>query len=633
MLLALLITPWVIKFAFKIGATDSPDERKVHKKVMPRIGGLAVFVSMALSIPLSIVLFPELLEELLLNLNKTALLAFSFTAIFALGFWDDMKNLSPEIKFGIQFAIAAVIYFAGFKISMITHPFGDGLLNVELIDFPLTLLWIVGVTNAFNLIDGLDGLASGVAAIACLSIFTVSALAGQVWPAVLALVLAGALIGFLRYNFNPAKIFLGDSGSLFIGFALALLSIQSTTKITTGFALLFPVLVLALPITDTIISMVRRFLGSYLERNPSKDESILKKIHFMFRPDRAHIHHQLISLGLTHRNAVLCLYGVSVLFAISAFSLSLLMSREGLAAVAILSGVLLFVGVKKLSYHEIAIFNNGLMMPLYERWIINRSVYLYLVDLFFIAAAGMLSYILISTINSGLDTFIQNEIILMLSLASQMVAFWVLGLYKDDIRQFGIGNALHIVSAVAYAVGLSGVVIYFAGFTNIPVLFVFLVMNFYVLLSFVLGFRVMYRALRFWFNREKRTGERVLIYGANDNGLMLLNKLNHSPEMQMKIIGFLDDDQKLEGKIINGYPILGNHWKLSKTLEKQKIDSILICKEEMKSEDLNRIKDIAHSKGVQVKWLHISMESIFKLPKPASGNMWPVSSDTAVSSN
>ena len=123
LLLALLITPWVIRFAFKIGATDTPDERKVHTKVMPRIGGLAVFISMALSIPLSIVLFPELLEEMLLNLNKTALLGFSFIVIFALGFWDDLKSLTPEVKFGVQFAVAALIYFAGFKISMITHPF------------------------------------------------------------------------------------------------------------------------------------------------------------------------------------------------------------------------------------------------------------------------------------------------------------------------------------------------------------------------------------------------------------------------------------------------------------------------------------------------------------------------------
>jgi len=185
---------------------------------------------------------------------------------------------------------------------------------------------------------------------------------------------------------------------------------------------------------------------------------------------------------------------------------------------------------------------------------------------------------------------------------------------------------------VAYAVALSGVVIYFSGYTNLPLLFVFLVMNFYVLLSFILGFRVMYRALRFWFNREKKTGERVLIYGANDNGLMLLNKLNHSPEMQMKIIGFLEDDEKLEGKLINGYPILGNHWNLVKTLEKQRIDSILICKDDIKSEDLNRIKDIAYSKGVQVKWLHINLENIFNMPK-SNVNMWPVPSDTVVSSN
>ncbi|HET6528795.1 MAG TPA: MraY family glycosyltransferase, partial [Balneolaceae bacterium] len=436
LILSLIITPWVIKFALQINAVDNPGGRKIHTSVTPRLGGLAVFSSVVVSVGFIFVLFPELAAPIEAVAWQTYIILFCFLSIFLLGFWDDLNSLKPGIKFGIQFIIAAAVYFAGFKISNITNPVGSGMLNVEMIDFPLTLLWIVGITNAFNLIDGLDGLASGVATIASISIFTVSALEGEFLIAMLALTMAGALVGFLRYNFSPAKIFLGDSGSLFIGFSMALMSIQSTTKTSTGFALLFPMLVLGFPITDTLISMLRRFLGSYMpERSMGKSKSLAGKIHEMFTPDSSHIHHQLLSLGLTHRNTVLLLYFVSAFFALGAFAVTQVQNFEVLLIIGLLVGLVIFHGLKKLRYREIAIFNNGMMLPIYEKWILNRVLFLGLIDLVFVAASYTLSYKLLYGINPSSVQFLNFEQVLIMVIFVQLFTFWITGLYREKIKQ------------------------------------------------------------------------------------------------------------------------------------------------------------------------------------------------------
>ncbi|HEX6983557.1 MAG TPA: hypothetical protein VF181_12430 [Balneolaceae bacterium] len=610
-ILSLIITPWVVKFALQINAVDNPGGRKIHTSVTPRLGGLAVFSSAIVSVGLIFIIFPELASHLEAADWQVYIIPFCFLGIFLLGFWDDLKPLKPGIKFGVQFIIAAAVYFAGFKISNITNPVGSGMLNVEMIDFPLTLLWIVGITNAFNLIDGLDGLASGVATIASISIFTVSALSGEFLIAALALVMAGALVGFLRYNFSPAKIFLGDSGSLFIGFSMALMSIQSTTKISTGFALLFPMLVLGFPITDTLISMLRRFLGGYMpERSKEKSKSLAGKLHEMFTPDSSHIHHQLLSLGLTHRNTVLLLYFVSAFFALGAFAITQVDNIEMLLIIGLMLGFVLFHGIKKLRYREIAIFNNGMMLPIYERWILNRAMFLGLIDLIFVAASYMLSYKLLYSINPSSVQFLNFEQVMIMVISVQLFTFWITGLYREKIKQMGIGNVLKITSSVVYAVfGTACALLVMDGFPFISAL-QFLVLDFYLLLTFTLGIRIAYQALSYWFNRYKKTGENVLIYGANENGTMILHKINNSSNSKFKVLGFLDDDCDMEGKLIYGYPVLGGYWKLSKTLRNMEVDCIFICDEDIKAENFNRMKKLAEAKGITIKRLHIRLKSI-----------------------
>lgn len=615
LLLCLLFTPWAIRLAPHINAVDDPGGRKIHAETTPRIGGLAIVSSIILTLGILYFAFPDMFEGIRSNSGQAWIIGGCMLTIFLLGFCDDLSPLRPGIKFGVQIAVAAVIYYAGFQISNVTNPVGEGFINVDMLDFPLTLLWIVGITNAFNLIDGLDGLATGVATIASLSIFTVSLMAGQLWFAMLTLVMTGALIGFLRYNFNPAKIFLGDSGSLFIGFAMALLSIQSTTKISTGMALLFPMLVLGLPITDTLISMLRRFLGSFMpERSQENKKSILGKIHHMFNPDSSHIHHQLLNMGLTHRNTVLVLYFVSAFFAAGAFAITHVENTERSILIGLLLFFAIFLGIKKLRYREIEIFNNGMMLPFYEKWIINRKQFLSLIDLTFIAAAYSMSYNLIYNISPEAVSFLNFEQALMVILSTQLITFWLTGVYRERIKQMGIGNVIKITASVAYSVFATSV--FLLVMTEFPMVAAiqFLVLDFYFLLTFTLGLRIAYHALNYWFNRNKRSGANVLIYGANENGTMILHRLNNSREDNYKVLGFLDDDTEMEGEMIYGYPVLGDHWQLARFLRNNNVDYIFFCENDVKPEDFNRLKNLANQHNIAIKRLQIRLKNILEQP-------------------
>ncbi|MEX2351376.1 MAG: hypothetical protein WD529_02975 [Balneolaceae bacterium] len=611
LILSLVLTPLVIKFANGIGATDSPGDRKVHTSVMPRIGGLAVILSAAGTILTLYALFPEFQPVLFDGSYTVLIVGLCFLVLFGLGFWDDLKPLSPEVKFGVQFILAAIIYFAGFQISNVTNLFGTGVLEIGILDLPITILWIVGITNAFNLIDGLDGLASGVAVIACISIFIITSLSGQIGAAIFSLIIAGALVGFLRYNFNPAKIFLGDSGSLIIGFALALLSIQSTAKITTGFAVLLPILVLALPITDTVVAMTRRFIASFLNKGPeAPSQSTLHRLHGMFTPDKLHIHHRLLSLGLSHRSAVLVLYMVSMFFAFSAFLFTQIDTVQRSVTISLALGLILILFIKKLRYYEMAIFTNGLLLKFYEKWNLNKSRWLCFADVSSIVVSYSLSYVLVYLLNPVAVEQLNFGLTLLFVLPLQLVTLWITGLYREKINQLDIANALHITASIGSAVGLLGIAFLLMEYLSLIGTAQFLIFDFYFLLTMLFGYRIAYQALSFWYNRDKRTGKNILIYGAGENGILILQKILNSSNNDVKIIGFLDDDPGLEGKLIYGYPILGGHWVLSKTHRNHNIDSIYLCDEDICCENLKRLRQIALQNNITTKKLNITLQEI-----------------------
>ena len=298
--LALLITPAVIRLAHRLSIADVPDVRKVHTRSVSHIGGVAIFLSMiCLIIP--VLLLPNVIGEAFRGiLPKLIVLLSAAGFMFLVGLIDDIKvkGLRARIKFAAQMSAAVVVCAVGIRIKSVNV--ADWLtLDFGWFSWPLTLLWIVGITNAVNLSDGLDGLAAGVSAVACGVIAAFAIYSGQVVMAVLMLALLGSLSGFLFFNFSPAKIFMGDCGSLFLGFTIASSSLLCLTKSPVLVGLALPVLALGIPIFDTLFSMLRRFL----ERRS------------MFAPDRRHFHHRLVDLGLKQRQVVITIYVVTLLAA------------------------------------------------------------------------------------------------------------------------------------------------------------------------------------------------------------------------------------------------------------------------------------------------------------------------------
>ncbi|MBP8598009.1 MAG: undecaprenyl/decaprenyl-phosphate alpha-N-acetylglucosaminyl 1-phosphate transferase [Selenomonas sp.] len=324
---ALLITPGVIFLAAKTGAMDAPDARKVHKKPIPRIGGLGIYAAFMVAM-LSVISFVEVSPEVMQELIG---LMVGGSLIVLVGVIDDYKNLPAKVKLVGQI-LAAAILVVGFdvRIDFITDPFGD-YLYTEWLAVPATIFWIVGLTNTVNLIDGLDGLAAGVSTIAAVTIFLVALQQGIILVAVLTAALAGAAFGFLYYNFNPARIFMGDSGSMFLGYMLAGISVIGAVKSAATIALIVPILALGLPILDTTFAIVRRYRGGVP----------------IFKPDKGHLHHRLLDLGFSQRQAVLLMYVISALLGLSAVALTEVSSQLAILIVCVVVAAVLF-GAKKI---------------------------------------------------------------------------------------------------------------------------------------------------------------------------------------------------------------------------------------------------------------------------------------------
>ncbi|WP_432662590.1 MraY family glycosyltransferase [Wukongibacter baidiensis] len=303
-LISFLATPVVKKLAYKVGAIDVPkDDRRVHKNPIPRLGGLAIFLGFIISV----FMFLEIDRYILGMLIGGSLIAI-------MGIVDDIKPLPAKVKLLVQIIAACILIKFGMKIEYVTNFFNidgtdflsKGTIAFGILSIPITIFWVVGITNTVNLIDGLDGLAAGISAIAALTLAYVAYANPHLYNSeqtvMMTLALAGSCVGFLPYNFNPAKIFMGDTGSLFLGFMLAAISINGFIKGATALAMVVPVLALGLPIFDTTFAILRR------ARNGRP----------IMEADKGHLHHRLLSIGLGQKRAVLVLYAISFLLGSSA---------------------------------------------------------------------------------------------------------------------------------------------------------------------------------------------------------------------------------------------------------------------------------------------------------------------------
>ena len=292
-MLTIILTPIVIKLAFKIGALDYPNDRKIHNKITPRLGGLSIYFSFCIG---AMIMIPGAIHSSFI---------LGSVIIVVIGILDDIYQLSAAYKFLGQLVSALLVtLMGGIQIEFINFPFGNQL-EFGSFSTPLTILWIIVIINAINFIDGLDGLAAGVSSIALFSITVMSSIQGNTYVMIISLILMASTLPFLLFNFHPAKVFMGDTGSMFLGYMIAILSISGFKNITF-ISLIVPIIILGVPISDVFFSILRRII---------KKKPITK-------PDKSHIHHCFLNLGFTHKQTVLVIYSISMLFGLTGLVLS-----------------------------------------------------------------------------------------------------------------------------------------------------------------------------------------------------------------------------------------------------------------------------------------------------------------------
>lgn len=330
LILSLIITPVIIKLAHKLNFIDKPGERKINTRVVATAGGTAIYL--AFIIPINFFLPAS-------STIKGIMLGSTFMIL--LGLFDDKFELSAPVKFSGQIIGALILIYFGIKINFITNPFG-GFIYLGVYTVPFTVFWIVSIINTINLIDGLDGLAAGVSIIAVLTLFAVALQENQFTASMLAVLLAGSSLGFLRYNFNPAEVFMGDTGSMFIGYIIAAVSITGALKSAAAVTIFVPMLALAIPILDTTFAIIRRIFN---------DRPIGEA-------DHGHIHHRLLAIGLNQRQAVISVYLISSILGLIAFIINGIKFDH---ALMIFTAVILIIiyGAKKLGIFTVDLPQEG----------------------------------------------------------------------------------------------------------------------------------------------------------------------------------------------------------------------------------------------------------------------------------
>ncbi len=596
------ITPLIRLLAKKTGIYDFPSERKIHSHPVPLLGGIPIFVAFNLTLVIGLFLKNSYIEEFLSS-NWKALLICQVLILF-LGIYDDIKRLQPGIKFLFQVFVGILLVLSGFGIQDLANPFTGQVVHLGFLSVFVTILWVVGITNALNLIDGLDGLAAGTSLIASITIFMIAFFNQNIGIAIIALTLAGAILGFLRYNFHPAKIFLGDSGSLLLGFLLAVFSIKSSSKGAVIVTVMAPMLALGLPIMDTLLSMLRRFLKSInmldMDAENGNVKAMFSNGFSMFKADKDHVHHRLLKMGFSHRKVVTILYGLCVALCVLA---SLSVAFKNFSVFIFLGAIIVafVVGIRALKYQEFKILENGLLLPIFSSSVVNKRLFQAFFDLFSISLAFYLSIILVNRGFGGAEKllFIQ-AISVVLFIKISIFSIW--GLYKGAWAYSSVEDILTILKAVfVSSIGSSIILLIIFGIKPFGG-FIFFVIEFYLLFTFVAGSRVSYRVFQSFYKRNiNRSTKNVLIYGAGHKGSTVLKEIRYNGNYICSPIGFIDDNPLKKGTNLHNCPILGSFEDIEQLVDKNKISEIIIATGKIGKEKVNKLTDICKQKDITVR--------------------------------
>jgi UDP-GlcNAc:undecaprenyl-phosphate GlcNAc-1-phosphate transferase len=607
---SLLLTPILRTVSRRVGALDLPGERKVHDQPIPRLGGLAIFISFNLVLLIaSQIGFFHFPQNFLKEIRFWWLLVAS-AIVLGLGALDDFRRMPPSVKFSFQIIAGLIVALTIYKIDMINLPFGTIYLGIWSI--PATVLWVVAITNAINLLDGLDGLAAGTSFIVCAALFGISLLQQNIGIAIFSVILAGSILGFLKYNFHPASIFLGDSGAYFLGFILSVLSLQGGLKGTTTIAILIPIIALGLPIIDTLLAMFRRLLKSLHIMEVDQEKNVVKFFYLdgwsMFKADREHIHHRLLQIGFTQKKAVMILYGVSLILGGLALS-SVYFKNINYALLLTAIGVASYIGISKLGYSEIQILSNGALLPLFNTPVVNRRILRVFVDIAIISLSYYFAFLLRYEGNFAL---VKNYYLstLPLVLVTKTIIFHFAGLYRGAWRYTNINDLMKMVKAVILGCIASAFLLWLIpgfGITSRAAL----IIDFNLLLFFVVGARSSFRILEhLQATKNHLQGRNVLIYGVGKGGVYALNEFLNNPNLNLKPVGFIDDDLRNQGKQVNGYPVLGTIDSIEKIFEKNSISEVIVTSDHIPKEKLDRLSLICSSHQISLRRFQTRLEEI-----------------------
>jgi UDP-GlcNAc:undecaprenyl-phosphate GlcNAc-1-phosphate transferase len=561
-LLSYVLTPLASKLAHRVGAVDLPGPRKVHTSPTPRLGGVAVvtaqFTTLAACWWISRTVNPIVPLRLLVPL------AIGLGPIFIVSCLDDARSMPVYVKLLAQLLGAGVAVATGFHLSDTVHVF-DYPISLGVFTLPVSMLWIVSVTNAFNLVDGLDGLSAGLGLISTASLAIVAVLTQNHDVLAISLVTVGALLGFIPYNLNPARVFLGDSGSTAIGFCIACLTLQRGGKLPSGLAVAVPVLVIGVPLADTVLSIARRVIRGWRHGQGIR----------IFQADSEHIHHRLLRLGLDHRRAVLFLYGAGVVTAgVGIVSLLTTSSNASLLLMALLVGAA--VGVSWLDYDEFAVLKPGAALCVYDTPAVRSGHFKLLVDIALVLGAFYLAVALKYddwVLSAHRTLWLTGAAILS---AFNLATFLLFGVYRRNWRFASIRDVIDVncavlVSSLATFVAIRLVLDPDASGTLFGM---FAILHCLGTSAARASFRILSELKD---TKPHEAGRRTVIYGAGERGTMALREMRRNPDLRLLPVGFVDDDRSLVGHWSNGLRVLGGGGDLRGLVAEHRVNAVVIA--------------------------------------------------------
>ncbi len=569
--------------ARRYGFVAKPKSDRWHKRPTAMMGGVAIFLATIISC----LIFLDHSRETWVILGGSSFL-------FLVGFVDDVLHIKPYQKLIGQLIGAAIVIGFGLTVPWTESP----ILNIG-----LTIFWLVGITNAINLLDNMDGLAAGIATIAALSLATGFAASEQLNEMILIAAFTGALLGFLYFNFNPASIFMGDCGSMFVGFLLAssvLVTHVGGRSRGVISILAVPALILFVPIFDTtFVTVLRKIWG----RKASQG-------------GRDHTSHRLVALGLSERNAVLMLYGFAILAGVVSVFVRELQPTQGLALVALFTIVLTIVGVylSKVKVYEeqqedLALENRaafGFLLNISHK----RNIFEVFLDVFLITLAYYTAYILVFPDFESTDNWNLFIKTLPLLIVLKLGAFLAVGVYRGIWRYTSIRDLVTFTKAVMLGsiMSVMAILLLYRFYNFSRAVFI---LDGILLLSMLGASRMAFRLLR-QFSPMPMNGEgrKVLIYGAGDGGEMVLRELKNNPSWNYTPIGFLDDDPLKKDKVIHGLKVFGGDGSLARICRKGDVHEILLSFREISPERLAQVRRICREADVSLKRAELKIEPL-----------------------